>query len=182
MVCRLTAGGKGIRTPGPSATASFVVGPPAGCCERAGGGEVNRAVPIRNASSFARARGLRRKAISPCSIARSVWPAQSLRKPLICARVARIEGERAIDQRDHRIEVFAENRERHCGVGQNARVVLRHLDGPAGKADPFGPERVAIRAVEVCRKMLAALRRKPKGRAVIRVAGNGLLKQPQRPP
>ena len=45
------------------------------------------------------------------------------------ARVARIEGESAIDQRDHRIEVFAENGECHCGVGQNTGIVARHLDG-----------------------------------------------------
>ncbi len=36
------------------------------------------------------------------------------------ARVARIKSERAIDQRDHRIEVLAGNRKRHCGVGHNA--------------------------------------------------------------
>src|SRR5260370_24109536 len=37
-----------------------------------------------------RARGLRRKAISPCSIARSVWPAHSLRKPLMCQPTAKL--------------------------------------------------------------------------------------------
>jgi hypothetical protein len=34
-------------------------------------------------------------------------------------REARIEGEGAIDRCDHRIQVFAEHGERHCGVGQN---------------------------------------------------------------
>jgi hypothetical protein len=37
---------------------------------------------------------------------------------------------------NHGIEVFAENSERHCGVGQNARVVPRRLDGPPSEADP----------------------------------------------
>ena len=98
------------------------------------------------------------------------------------ARVARIKGEREIDQRDHRIEVFAENGERHCGVGQSAWVVPRRLDGPPSKVDPLRPDRVSIRGVEVYRQMLAALRRKPKGGAVTRVTGNGLLEQRQRLP
>src|SRR5262249_13713773 len=93
------------------------------------------------------------------------------------ARKARIESKSAIDQRDHRIEIFAENRERHCGVGQNARVVPGDLDGPASKLDPLWADRIAIRDVEVRGQMLAALRRKPKGGTVTGVAGNGLLKQ-----
>src|SRR5262249_1083794 len=51
------------------------------------------------------------------------------------ARVARIERKSVIDQRDHRIEVFAENSERHCGIGQNARVVPCRLYGPPSKLD-----------------------------------------------
>jgi hypothetical protein len=43
----------------------------------------------------------------------------------------------AIEQGDHRIEVFAENGERHRGVGQNARVVTRHLDARRPKSIPF---------------------------------------------
>src|SRR6516165_6392955 len=53
------------------------------------------------------------------------------------ARVARIEGKSVIDQRDHCIEVFAEDPERHCGIGQNARVVPCRLDGPASKINPL---------------------------------------------
>src|SRR6266404_5727694 len=98
------------------------------------------------------------------------------------AREARIEGEGAINQRDHGINVFAENGERHCGVGQNARVVPRHLDGPPSEVDPLWPDRVPIWGVEARRQMLAALRRKPKGGAVMRVAGNRLVKQRQRLP
>src|SRR5215471_12055699 len=65
------------------------------------------------------------------------------------ARIARIEVKSAIDQRDHRIEVFAENSERHRGIGQNPRVVRRRLDGPASKVYPLRPEHVPIRGVEV---------------------------------
>ena len=98
------------------------------------------------------------------------------------ARKARIESESAIDQCDHRIEIFAENRERHCGVGQNARVVPGDLDGPAPKVDPLRADRVPIWGIEVCDQMLTALRRKPQGGAVMRLAGNRLLEQPQRLP
>src|SRR3984893_3226649 len=70
------------------------------------------------------------------------------------AREARIEGEGAIDQCNHRIEVFAENSERHCGVGQNARVVPRRLDGPPSKVDSLRPDRVPIRGAKACSQML----------------------------
>jgi len=82
-----------------------------------------------------------------------------------------LKSESSIDQRDHRIEVFAENGERHGRVGQNARIVPRRLDRAASEVDPFRPDRVPIWGVEACGQVLAALRRKPKGGAVN--AGHG---------
>ena len=66
-----------------------------------------------------------------------------------------------IDRRDHGIEVFAENSERHCGIGQNARVVPRRLDGPPSEVDPLRPDRVPVWGGEACGQMVATLRRKP---------------------
>jgi hypothetical protein len=77
------------------------------------------------------------------------------------ARETGIESEGVINQRDHRINVFAEHGERHCGIGQNARVVPTRLDGPPSKVDPLRSDRVSIRGVEACGQVLAALRRKP---------------------
>src|ERR1700730_18545562 len=84
------------------------------------------------------------------------------------AREARIEGESVIDQHDHRIEVFAENGKRHCGVGQNARVVPGRREGPPSKVDPVRRDRGPIWRVEAWGQMLAGLRRKPEGGAVMR--------------
>ena len=44
------------------------------------------------------------------------------------ARKARVEGQRAIDQRHHRTDVFAEKCRREGGVGKDTRVVARHLE------------------------------------------------------
>jgi len=60
-------------------------------------------------------------------------------------RIARIEGESAIDQHEHRIDVLAETGEREGGVSQHARVVSRRLQGPASEIDAFVPNRVTIR-------------------------------------
>jgi len=70
------------------------------------------------------------------------------------AREARIEGESVIDQHDHRIEVFAENGKRHCGVGQNAtgQFALGRLTmAPPSKLDPCAA-RIGVRcwSVEAC--------------------------------
>src|SRR6202030_648597 len=56
------------------------------------------------------------------------------------------------------------------------------LDRAASEVDPFRPDRVPIRGVEACGQMLTALRRKLKAGAVMRIAGNRLLKQRQRSP
>ena len=105
-------------------------------------------------------------------------PEKTADVPAACE--ARIESKGVINQRDHGIDVFAEHGERHCGVGQDARVVPRHLDRTPSEVDPPRPDRFPIRGVEVYSQMLAALCRKPKRGAVMRVAGDGLLKQRQR--
>src|SRR6266851_9235408 len=41
---------------------------------------------------------------------------------------ARVERERAVDQPDHGTDVLAESRQHLGGIGEDARVVLRHLE------------------------------------------------------
>ena len=98
------------------------------------------------------------------------------------ARVAWIEGKSAIDQRDHRIGVFAETGESHCCIGQYARGVSRHPDSPAPEIDAFPPVRIAIRSGGVGGQQHATNRRKAESRAIVRVAGDSLLEQHQRLP
>src|ERR1700731_4481055 len=90
------------------------------------------------------------------------------------ARIAWVEGKRAIDQRYHRIDFFAKRSERHCGIGQNAGDVLCQLYGPAAEIDPLLSDRIPIRSGSVADQLHAAVRRKGESGAVLRVPGNGL--------
>src|SRR5215469_14138711 len=93
------------------------------------------------------------------------------------ARIAWIEGESAIDQHDHRIDVLAETGESVRRVSQHARVVSRDLQGTVSKVDSLLPVRVPIRSGRLRDQMHATGCREAKGRAVLRVAGDGLLEQ-----
>ena len=66
--------------------------------------------------------------------------------------------------------------------GQDPGILAPHFLCPASKLDPLRPDHVLIRGVEVRGQLLAALRRKSEGGAVMWVAGDGLLKQRQRLP
>src|SRR6516162_11053757 len=90
------------------------------------------------------------------------------------ARIAWIEGESAINQRYHRVDVLAEKGERHGGVGQNAGGVLRQLHSPAAEVNAFLPGRIPIWSGSVAGQLHAAERRKAARRAVLRVADDGL--------
>ena len=111
---------------------------------------MNNAAPIAQELITACARGLSRKAMLACSIARSVWPAHSLRKLLACQpRVVRVEGESAIDERRHRIAVLAETGKGKGGVSQDARVASRHPQGTTRIVDCLLSVRVPIRSATV---------------------------------
>ena len=86
-----------------------------------------------------RSRGLRRSEVSTCSIARSGWPAKILRRPLDqpAAGKARVERERTVDQPDHGADILAETSQRKGGVGEDARVVLGHLERPPSEIVPL---------------------------------------------
>src|SRR5262245_18788467 len=102
----------------------------------------NNAAPIRNELRLANSRGLSRKALSACPIARSVCPAHNLRKPLMCQPRARVEGKSSINQHDHRMDVLAKTGERIGGLSQHPRGVPRHLQGAVSKVDPLLPDRI----------------------------------------
>ena len=44
---------------------------------------------------------------------------------------ARVERQRTVDQPDHGADILAELRQHKGGVGEDARVVLAHLEAPA---------------------------------------------------
>ena len=54
-------------------------------------------------------------------------------------------GERAIDQRDHRIEVFAESGQCHGRICQNPGIIAPQFHGPAPKLYSLVPDRLSIR-------------------------------------
>jgi hypothetical protein len=79
--------------------------------------------------------GLRRSAPSTCSIAMSGWPAYSLRVPLMPpAREARVERQCAVEQCNHRADIFAQIGQRGGGIRQDARVVAGDFQGPPCEA------------------------------------------------
>ena len=82
-----------------------------------------------------RARGLRRSEVSTCSIAMIglAGPQPEDAADVPAAREARVERQRAVDQRHHGADVLAEIGQREGGIRQDARVVAGHLAGPAGR-------------------------------------------------
>jgi hypothetical protein len=98
------------------------------------------------------------------------------------ARVAWIERESAINQRDHRIDVFAETGESQCCLNQYAGSVLRHPDSPSSEIYAFLPDRVSVRSGGVGCQIHATVRREAESRTVVWVAADSLLSKRQRLP
>src|SRR5713101_4989257 len=88
------------------------------------------------------------------------------------ARVAWIQGERAIDQKHHRVDVLAESGERHGSVCQNPGIVASYFHGAAPKLNSLLPDILSIRSGGVCGQKMAAVPREAESWGVLRVTTN----------
>ena len=102
----------------------------------------------------------------------------SAEEPAECE--ARVERERAIDQRRHRAEVLAEIGQYHGGDGEDARIVARLLQCPVGVIDAFQSVRIAVVAPPVTMQLERAQRGPGQREPVVRVAGDRPLRKTQR--
>jgi len=73
-----------------------------------------------------------------------IYPDKAAPKP--ATRKARVQGQRPIDQPDHRADILAELSQRNGGVGEDARVVLPHLERLAGKVGALPAMRLRLRS------------------------------------
>ena len=98
------------------------------------------------------------------------------------ARVARIEGESAIDQRDHRIDVFAETGERKAASASTPGSFPATPTARRAKSMPFCGSHPRSGAEASVTNRMQQIAAKRESRAIVRVAGDGLLEQRQRLP
>ena len=99
----------------------------------------------------------------------------STEEPAECE--ARVERERAIDQRRHRAEVLAEIGQYHGGDGEDARIVARLLQCPVGVIDALQSVRIAVVAPPVTMQLERAQRGPGQREPGVRVAGDRPLRR-----
>src|SRR6516164_3530327 len=99
--------------------------------------------------------------------------------PIPAASEARVERQRTIDQPDHGADILAEIRQRLRGIGEGARVVLRHLERLSRKS--CGLATVGLRRFgpAVIDQPHVVDRRPGKRRPVIGINRDRLLEQSQ---
>src|SRR5580700_4709860 len=86
-----------------------------------------------------------------------IYPEHAAQIP--AAGVARIERQRAVDQPDHGADILAEIRQSIGGVGEDTRVVLRHLERLPSEIDGLAPGRLRLLGPAVNDKPQMAERR-----------------------
>ena len=92
---------------------------------------------------------------------------------------ARVERQRTVDQPDHGADILAEIRQHEGGVGEDARVVLRHLERLPSKIDGLAAVCLRLFGPAVTDEPQVADRRPGQCRPVMRIDRDRLLKQSQ---
>jgi hypothetical protein len=99
--------------------------------------------------------------------------------PIPAASEARVERQRTVDQPDHGADILAEIRQRLRGIGEGARVVLRHLERLSRKIGGLATVSLRRFGPAVIDQPHVADRRPGKRRPVIGINRDRLLEQSQ---
>ncbi len=104
-------------------------------------------------------------------------PDKTAQKP--AAGIAWVERQRALNQPDHGADILAEKGQHQGGVGEDARVVLRHLKRLPGKISGLMAVCLQRCGPTVGDEQLVAGRRPGKRRPVMPIDRDRLLEQPE---
>jgi hypothetical protein len=96
------------------------------------------------------------------------------------ARETGVQRHGAIDQRNHRADILAEDPQREPGLGKYGRVVAMRLQGASSEIDTFAAVRLRIVAMAVNAKPHMAIRSPGQRRPVARIACDGLFEEGKR--
>src|SRR6266446_5551312 len=95
------------------------------------------------------------------------------------AGVARVERQRTIDEPDHRTHVLAAPREHLGGIGEDARVVLRHLERLPREVGGLAASYLRFFGPAFSEEPQVAVRRPGERCPITRIDRDRLLEQPQ---